>query len=89
MDELIRIGKTRNGFEVSCLDPKISAENQKPKTSWQDPWVTYTFDKKEQLVEFIEDALDIVQPRRPHPPASDAFETAFKEAVSGEESDND
>lgn len=80
MDEcLIRVGKTRNGWEVECLDPAISADNQKPKISWRDPWVTYAFEKKEQLVEFLEEALDIVKPRRSQ--ESDAFEAAFKEAV--------
>ncbi len=88
MDEcVIRIGFTNNGFEVEALDPKIATENAKPKTSWKDPWVCYSFTTKDQVLEFVEDAMDIVKPIRTQ--QSTTFEAAFKEATSGVENDKD
>lgn len=84
----IRIGLTGSGFEVEVLDPTINDENSKPKSSsYRNPWVSYSFAKKEQVLEFIEDALDIVKPRRGD--QSTAFDAAFKEAISGVEDDAD
>lgn len=83
MDErLIGIGKTRDGWEVECLDPKISKANS-GNGPWQDPWVCYQFDDKEDALEFLEAALDIVQPRKVQ--ASTEFDAAFKEATSADE----
>lgn len=88
MDEcVIRIGFTNNGFEVEALDPKIVDENDKPKTNWKDPWVCYSFATKEQVMEFVEDAMDIVKQRRTKP--NTTFEAAFKEATSNVENDQD
>ena len=85
-EPLIRIGKTRNGWEVECLDPGIAKANQ-GNGPWTDPWVCYSFETKDAALEFTEDAMDIVKPRKTQ--VSDAFEAAFKEATSGKETDND
>ena len=83
----IRIGLTGSGFEIEVLDPTIDAANSKAKSSYKNPWVTYAFTTKDQVLEFVEDALDIVKPRRSD--QSTAFDAAFKEAISGVEDDSD
>lgn len=77
-ERLISIGKTRNGWEVECLDPGIAKANQ-GNGPWQDPWVCYSFDNQKAALDFIDDAMGIVKPRKTQ--VSDAFEAAFKEAT--------
>ena len=86
MDEcVIRIGFTNNGFEVEALDPKVDEENSKPKSSWKDPWVSYSFDDKDKAMEFVEAAMDIVKRRRTQ--QNTTFDAAFKEATAGDGDD--
>lgn len=76
-DCVVRIEKLENGYEVEICDPKIRAENDKPKTSWQDPWKGYAFTTKEEVVAFITEHLDSLKP----PPDADAeYSKAFKDA---------
>lgn len=52
-DCCVRVEKLENGFEVEVIDPKIAAENAKPKTDWQDPWKSYAFTTAEGAAAFV------------------------------------
>lgn len=82
-DCIVRIEKLENGFNVQVIDPKIVAENEKPKSSWKDPWMGYAFKNSDEVCEFLEKVLDKLAP-----PSADAmFADAFKAATSGESDD--
>lgn len=77
-DQVLRIEKLTNGYEVEVCDEKIRAANEKPKTSWQDPWKGYAFENAEGVVEFVRLHLDKLKP----PPGADAeYASAFKQAT--------
>lgn len=72
----IRIEREREGYEVTCTDPKIEEQNRQrdsssgPSGPWKDPNVEFYFETKEQVVAFVEKAIDIALP-------PDEFSTAF------------
>lgn len=71
MDGNIRISRDRNGFSVRATDPEIEKANRERKGApWQDPCVEYSFDTKEQVLTFVEKAIDIALP-------VDEFKSAF------------
>lgn len=77
-DCILRIEKLTNGYEVEIADPKIVAENAKPKSNWQDPWKGYAFKSAEEVATFVGATLDKLAP----PSADDEFSAAFKEATT-------
>lgn len=83
--DCIRISRERGGFTVSVTDPEIQKKNQArdsksdgPSEPWQDPCVDYSFDTKEQVVDFITNAIDIALPPETF---SSAFDRIAKEAT--------
>ncbi len=78
-EDVLRIEKLENGYEVEVCDPKIMENNRKPKTEYKSPWKGYAFTTKEEVVAFISEHLDSLQP----PPDADTeFGQAFDEASS-------
>lgn len=81
-DSVLRIEKLENGYEVEICDPAIMAANDKPKTTWQDPWKGYAFTTAEEVKNFVGEHLDSLKP----PPDADAqYGEAFSKATSEEE----
>lgn len=79
----IRIERERDGFKVRVSDPEIEKSNRKSSGaesvggSWRDPNVEFEFDTKDQVLEFIEKAMDIALPKDDY---STAFDKLAKEA---------
>lgn len=72
----IRIERERSGFSVHATDPAIEKANRERDrksdtvSDWKDPSVEFTFETKEQVLAFVDKAMDIALP-------ADAFSTAF------------
>lgn len=82
----IRIERERQGFCVRATDPKIEEANRKrdhkcdgPVAPWKDPNVEFKFDTKEQVLAFVNKAIDIALPADEY---STAFDKAAKEAMT-------
>jgi hypothetical protein len=64
----IRISRERKGFKVCATDPAIEKKNRERNKGdsccapWEDPNVEYIFDKKEQVLAFVDKAMDIALP---------------------------
>lgn len=82
-DCVLKIEKLENGYEVSVIDEKVQTENEKPKSSWQNPWKSYAFEDAAGVVKFVESVLGSI--KKP-PSASDVYSKAFSDATedSGE-----
>lgn len=78
----IRIERDRNKFTVKATDPEIEKRNrERSKDScapWEDPQVEYSFDTKEQVMKFVEAAIDIALPEDTY---SSEFDKLAKEAM--------
>ena len=80
----IRIEREREGFEVSCTDPQIVKQNDSRKDSdgctreWRDPNVEFQFETKEQVLKFLESAMDIALPADEY---TSTFDKLAKEAM--------
>lgn len=80
-DQVLRIEKLENGYEVEVCDPDAMAANAKPKSQWKDPWKSYAFTTAEEVKNFIGEHLDSLKP----PPEADAeYSNAFAEASKDE-----
>lgn len=79
----IRIERERDKFCVHATDPEIEKANRardhksEPSTPWKDPHVEFSFDTKDQVLAFIEKAIDIALPADEY---SSAFDKIAKEA---------
>lgn len=80
-DCILRVEKLTNGYEVEISDPKIVAENAKPKSNWQDPWKGYAFKTAEEVSTFVGAILDKLNP----PSSDDEFAAAFTAATKEED----
>lgn len=80
-NDLLRIGKLATGYEVELRDPKIVAANEKPHSSWQDPWKSYAFNTPEEVATFVGAVLGKLAP----PSSADEFAAAFKAATKEED----
>ena len=69
--DCIRIDRNRSGgFTVRATDPEIAKANRMrhtkneavPVDDWKDPEVSYEFSKKEQVLEFLDKAMNIALP---------------------------
>lgn len=75
----IRIERERGGYSVSATDPEIQKKNQSSKgDDWTDPNAEYQFETKEQVLAFLEKAIDIALPEDDY---SSAFDKLAKEAM--------
>lgn len=83
----IRIEREREGFEVTCTDPKIEEQNRQrdskdgPVGPWKDPQVEFFFDTKAQVLAFVEKAMDIALPADEYTTAFDKFAKDAKDAT--------
>lgn len=59
---ILRIDKLANGYEVSIADPKILAENEKPRTNYKSPWVEYAFTTGDEVISFVKGHLGSLKP---------------------------
>lgn len=79
----IRINRERNGYSVHATDPEIEKQNNMREGKggsdrpWKDPHVEFQFDTKEQVLKFVEKAMDIALPEDEY---SSAFDKIAKEA---------
>ena len=80
----IRIERERGGFEVACNDPAIQKQNEQRNkgdsccgADWKDPNVEYTFETKEQVMAFLDKAIDIALPKDEY---ASEFDKLAKEA---------
>lgn len=78
---VLSIEKLENGYEVSVCDPKVAAANKKGKGGWQDPMKDYAFKTVEEVVAFITEHLDTLEPP---PDADEEYASEFKRQ-SGDE----
>lgn len=79
----IRIERDRNKFTVRATDPAIEKRNrERDKGSdcapWEDPAVEYSFDTKDQVLKFVEAAIDIALPEDTY---TSEFDKLAKEAM--------
>lgn len=84
----IRIERERGGFTVRATDPAIEASNKaRNKTDssdccapseWKDPQVEYKFDTKDQVMKFLDGAIDIALPQDTY---TSTFDKLAKEAL--------
>lgn len=68
----IRISRERGAYSVRATDPAIEAANKarnktggdccSPSGEWNDPEVEYTFETKDQVMKFLDGAIDIALP---------------------------
>lgn len=77
-EDVLRIEKLENGYEVEVRDPKIDAANQKPKADWKSPWKAYAFSTSGEVVAFVSKHLDSL-PKSSQDEFNDAAATAFAE----------
>jgi hypothetical protein len=81
-DDIIRIERLENGYEVSVIDEKIQEKNHKPNSMWDDPWRCYAFETSEAVLKFLGTVIDTIKT----PPKPDAvFAKAFEDASTAEE----
>jgi hypothetical protein len=80
-ETVLRIEKLENGYEIEVNDPKIMAENRKPKSSWKDPSKGYVFKSAEEVAAFVAEHLDGLEPP---PEADEEFGTEFKRQTEEE-----
>lgn len=78
----LKVEILQNGYNVTVRDPKIDAENKKPKTNWEDPWKTYAFSTIEEVETFVSKQL---KGMKPPPDADEEFSSAFNEAASSDD----
>lgn len=79
----IRIERERDGYEVNCTDPAIQKANEQRNkgdgpSEWKDPNVEFKFETKEQVLKFLEKAMDIALPADTY---TSAFDKLAKEAM--------
>lgn len=75
----IRLSRKGTGFEVCVDDPKISETNRSGKGEWRDPTQKYSFERWEQVTEFLTKIVDQALPADEY---SSAFDKAAKEVLN-------
>lgn len=76
-DTVLRIEKLENGYTVEVCDPKIMAENEKPKSTYKSPYKEYAFTTADEVKAYVGEHLDSLKP----PPDAEAeYGAAFKSA---------
>lgn len=78
----IRIDVLENGYTVEVRDPKIDEANDKPKSTWEDPWKTYAFETVEAAENFVKEHLKTL--KKP-PDADTEFASAFNAANTSDD----
>jgi len=78
-ENMVKIERMANGFEVCFSDPDIVAANSKPSKPGQvmrykDPEVEMIFKTSAEVLEFLKDKLDKIMP-------AESFDSAFMKAM--------
>lgn len=75
-NQVLRIEKLTNGYEVEICDPEVMKKNRDPKNKgpWEDPWKGYAFTTAEEVKNFVGQHLDSLSPP---PEADDEYADAF------------
>lgn len=76
--QIVRIEKLSNGYEVEVCDPDQKAKNKNPKTPYADPWKSYAYSTKEEVIAFLTKVLDTLVPED----EDDSMETNFQRAIT-------
>lgn len=76
--QIVRIEKLSNGYEVEVCDPGLQAANKNPKTPYVDPWKSYAYSTKEEVVAFLTKVLDTLSPDDDE----DEMGTSFQRAIT-------
>lgn len=91
MYNAIRIERERGVFKVRASDPAIAEANRKRDKSsdgsaecapWKDPDVEYMFETKDQVIAFVDKAIDIALPIEEYSSAFDKFADEAKGKAS-------
>jgi hypothetical protein len=61
-NEVLRIEKCANGFEIEICDPEIRSKNSAGKGEYECPWVGYIFTTVEEVAAFIAAHLGSLEP---------------------------
>lgn len=78
-EDVLRVEKLENGYEVEIYDQKIADANNKPKNSkYESPWKAYAFSTSAEVVKFVSKHLDGL-PKSGQDEFNDAAAEAFKE----------
>lgn len=78
-EEVLRLEKLENGYEVEVYDEKIAEENRKPKsTGYTSPWKAYAFSTGKEVIAFITKHLESL-PKSSEEDFAEAANEAFKE----------
>jgi hypothetical protein len=77
----VRIERATNGYIIHARDPKIEAENRKPKTPYRDSQVDILCKTTEEVMSWLKKNLDKAMP------ADKSYDTAF--AAASVEDDDD
>jgi hypothetical protein len=83
-DCVVRIEKLENGFEVEICDPEVQAANKAPSklgkpVPWKDPWKDYAFATSKEVIAFLTNHLDKLQPEDEAVTFAGSFAEAAKE----------
>lgn len=74
-DEIVKICKMMNGYEVEVCDPEQRKKNTSPKQPYSDPWKSYAFQSEAQVVKFLKKVLPSLSPEE------DDMATNFQRAI--------
>lgn len=79
MDEIMRVKKLRNGYEVEVCDPEVRKRNDQPSKNkvlvpYRSPWKSYAFTTEKEAIAFVTKALPKLQPE------VDDFSSTFDKA---------
>lgn len=74
-NDVLKIEKLENGYEVSICDPEIQKANADPKNKkWQSPWKDYAFTTAKEVADFVAEHLDSLTPP---PDADEEYSSEF------------
>jgi hypothetical protein len=78
-ENMVKIERMANGFEVCFSDPDIVAANSKPSKTghpynYKDPKVEMVFKTSAEVFDFLKDKLDKIMP-------AESFDSAFMKAI--------
>ena len=71
----VRIERATNGYIIHARDPKVEAENRKPKSEYRDPSVDILCKTTTEVMSWLKKNLDKAMP------SSKSYDTAFAEAA--------
>ena len=80
-DQIARICRLENGFEVEIYDPLKKTPKERPGTvPFQDPWKSYAFGTTKEVMKFLSERIDKLSRKS----ADVEYADAFKEATDKE-----